>query len=501
MQFTVILILSIGVLAAVSITSSNEIRHFKSQEKSKHAKRVQPSRVLFDNDLPLPKLVHNLDQFQYRHENVFNRYHRKLGYLNPNLTPLYPGYGTHFAYLYVGTPSQRQSVIIDTGSYKYQDICHYNIEHIFVGSHYTAFPCVGCSQCGQHTDEYFDYKNSSTAKLLDCNNNPCVISQSYSEGSSWKAIQVEDKVWVGGLTADLVPDGANFSINFAFGCQTSETGLFRTQLADGIMGLSMADDTLPYKLVANGITESKVFSLCFRLGGGIMTIGGVDQRIHSKPGILYAKLLKSSGWYTVNLLGVQLQDQVGKETKSIDFDPKNWNNEKGCIIDSGTTDSYLPQAVASQFSSIFNELAGVPFTQANVALTAQQLSRLPNILYTFEGTDDQPFTIVMPWTSYVDSVGGGKYAFRIYLTEPTGTVLGANFMNGYNIIFDPDNLKVGFAKSNCKYEEYVILQTRSPTVLPTNIDGFADNNLGINEDDLSGIYSFYIATFFVDNNV
>lgn len=40
--------------------------------------------------------------------------------------PLHAGYGTHFAYLYVGTPAQRVSVIIDTGS------------------HWTAFPCTGC---------------------------------------------------------------------------------------------------------------------------------------------------------------------------------------------------------------------------------------------------------------------------------------------------------------------------------------------------------------------
>lgn len=40
--------------------------------------------------------------------------------------PLHAGYGTHYAFLYVGTPPQRVSVIIDTGS------------------HWTAFPCSGC---------------------------------------------------------------------------------------------------------------------------------------------------------------------------------------------------------------------------------------------------------------------------------------------------------------------------------------------------------------------
>ena len=35
--------------------------------------------------------------------------------LSMELAPLYPGYGTHYAYIYVGTPPKRQSVIIDTG--------------------------------------------------------------------------------------------------------------------------------------------------------------------------------------------------------------------------------------------------------------------------------------------------------------------------------------------------------------------------------------------------
>ena len=40
--------------------------------------------------------------------------------------PLHAGYGTHYAFMYVGTPAQRVSVILDTGS------------------HWTAFPCTGC---------------------------------------------------------------------------------------------------------------------------------------------------------------------------------------------------------------------------------------------------------------------------------------------------------------------------------------------------------------------
>ena len=46
---------------------------------------------------------------------------------NYQAVPLSQGYGTHFANIWVGSPTpQRKTVIVDTGS------------------HYTAFPCSGC---------------------------------------------------------------------------------------------------------------------------------------------------------------------------------------------------------------------------------------------------------------------------------------------------------------------------------------------------------------------
>ena len=109
------------------------------------------------------------------------------------LIPLYRGYGTHFAWMFVGMPAQRQSLIIDTGG------------------HYTAFPCSGCINCGSHTDEYWNPKNSTTVKISQCAEkvsnttsttpsavatvgSKCIITQSFVEGSGWKGYEVTDKV-------------------------------------------------------------------------------------------------------------------------------------------------------------------------------------------------------------------------------------------------------------------------------------------------------------------
>jgi heat shock protein HslJ len=131
---------------------------------------------------------------------------RKGGLFNSYQTsPLHQGYGTHYATIWVGTPPQRKSVIIDTGS------------------HFTAFPCKGCVGCGEehHTDKYFDQDASSTFRALKCKMKrdvpsecqgsaecvlgKCILSQTYTEGSSWEAFQAVDKLFVGGkqLTSAL----------------------------------------------------------------------------------------------------------------------------------------------------------------------------------------------------------------------------------------------------------------------------------------------------------
>lgn len=306
-----------------------------------------------------------------------------------HIAPLNQGYGTHYVNLWVGTPTpQRKTVIVDTGS------------------HYTAFPCSGCTRCGEghHTDPFFDPEQSETFRPLECSecirgatcrNGRCSFSQSYTEGSSWEAYLAEDTLFCGGNDILDAADPLNqqFAIPFMFGCQTTESGLFVTQLADGIMGMSAHESTLPKKLYDMGKIEHNMFTMCFsrKLGtslrgvsAGVMTMGGVDERMNKSP-MVYAKNMATLGWYTVFVRNVYMQSSDGNGSGKgsitrIPIDISAVNSGKGVIVDSGTTDTYLHKKLAKSFGKIWKDVTGKDYHHRPVSLTEEQLHQLPTII-------------------------------------------------------------------------------------------------------------------------
>jgi len=295
---------------------------------------------------------------------------------------------------------------------------------------------------------FFDPKLSKSAKEVQCDSNRCYILQSYNEGSSWKAYKIKDKVLIGGEKSPSIELFQN-SVDFIFHCQESETGLFRSQYVDGIMGMAAREETIPFILYSNNITITKTFALCFREKGGLMTLGGVDMSIHKSP-ISYINFkVNAKGFFIVKLNDILLRNPNNNVTTSINVPSSILNDVKGVIIDSGTTDTYLPIKSKSNFVKLFYNISGIHYIAGlTTNKTKDILHTLPSLIYKFDGPNGV-IDIERPSSTYIETTNDGFLAFRIYLKEPSGTVLGANFMNNLNIIFDIERELIGFAVSDC----------------------------------------------------
>lgn len=437
----------------------------------------------------------------------------------PDMAVLYQGYGTHYVDLWVGSPPQRQTVIVDTGS------------------GFTAFPCSGCIDCGDsyHIDGYFVEEQSTTFRQVDCGqcfkgncktgttalgspeSKVCSVEMGYSEGSRWSAYEAIDRVYVGGPHDSRLSEeelrGSGRQQNpldvtpfaLTFGCQTVATKLFKTQLADGIMGMENTRTAFWSQMHEAGAMSEKGFSLCYsrqptasRDGteAGTLTMGGSDSRLHSSR-MVYARNLKVLGRFTLELKNIYLWDRGGESGAFTDSDDdlsryhfvdlgragrKTRFHE--IIVDSGTTLTLLDRKFRASFESKWEEVTGRVWPTSPVVLTEEELENLPTILFQFsqsasDGATEDIFNITgggseegivrlasmlddknpndvlvaMPPSHYMMYDQEEKtYQSGIYLKKSSGSTLGANFMMGHDVHFDLKNGRIGFAESeSCNF--------------------------------------------------
>eukprot|EP00549_Striatella_unipunctata_P004034 CAMPEP_0118673110 /NCGR_PEP_ID=MMETSP0800-20121206/135_1 /TAXON_ID=210618 ORGANISM="Striatella unipunctata, Strain CCMP2910" /NCGR_SAMPLE_ID=MMETSP0800 /ASSEMBLY_ACC=CAM_ASM_000638 /LENGTH=484 /DNA_ID=CAMNT_0006568127 /DNA_START=41 /DNA_END=1496 /DNA_ORIENTATION=+ len=437
--------------------------------------------LFYPTSLDGRRLVEGISE-DLRKKSRYNQ--RELAEGNTDVSPLYQGYGTHYFDIWVGSPPQRQTVIIDTGSTV------------------TAFPCSKCQDCGEnfHTDKVFNENASSTyeatqcseCRLGSCSNptvNKCFRKMSYAEGSSWAAIEGKDVAYVGGHHDKAQLEKEKFMLNF--GCQYSMTGLFKTQLADGIAGMMDSPRAVWRQMADQAVLPKKQFSLCFAhqshasksgTSAGALTLGGMDVRLHQTPMIYMDYKKASAGWFSVRIENIFLRTKGGisvvaanvqntTRTERVDADngPLNGNGE--IIVDSGTTETYLYHGLEEPFKKAWKEVTKTNFMgQTPMRISKSQVKELPTILVQIQATPEsnedgiaglagdldpkRPKDIIwaIPPTNYMElEPFTHTYICRFYFSEVRGGVLGANAMMGHDVMFDVENTRIGIAESSCDY--------------------------------------------------
>lgn len=346
---------------------------------------------------------------------------------------LHSGSGSHTIQVTVG--GQHRELIIDTGSGK------------------TAFVCVGCTKCGNKrkhqpfvsTDNttYLSCDRSMTLQssrgeppCTECENGKCKYGQTYVEGDHWTAYKA----------SDIMHLSSSFEARIEFGCIYEQSGVFLDQPSDGIMGFSRHPDSIYEQFYRQKVTRTRIFSQCLTEGGGLLTIGGVDLARHTEP-VRYTPLRNTGYQYwTVTLLSVS----VGNANNTVKVDSSEYNADRGCVLDSGTTFLYMPESIKDPFRRAWSQAAGsfsfVPQSNTFYSMTPEQIAALPDICFWFKND----VHICVSSSRYFAQVGDGVYTGTVFFAPgPKATILGASVLEGNDIIYDVDNHRVGIAKAMC----------------------------------------------------
>ncbi|RDX94873.1 Aspartic proteinase-like protein 2 [Mucuna pruriens] len=298
-------------------------------------------------------------------------------------------FGLYFTNVKLGTPPREFYVQIDTGS---------DVLWVSCGS------CNGCPQTSglQIQLNYFDPVSSSTSSLISCSdrrcrsgvqssdascsgqNNQCTYTFQYGDGSGTSGYYVSDlmhfaSIFEGSLTT-------NSSASVVFGCSNLQSGdLTKSDRAvDGIFGFGQQGMSVISQLSSQGIAP-RVFSHCLKgdnSGGGILVLGEIVE-----PNIVFSPLVPSQPHYNLNLQSISVNGQI------LQIDPAVFatTNNRGTIVDSGTTLAYLAEEAYNPFVNAIT--AAIPQSVRSVLSRGNQCYLITTSRLSFD-------TFYLPLSGY-----------------------------------------------------------------------------------------------------
>ena len=366
----------------------------------------------------------------------------------------------YYTTLYVGNNKTKQTYIIDTGS------------------SIMSSPCSPCKDCGPHKKNYFHIENKNS-KPLKCKNKVCKLvpatncvykedkeenkkSCSFdvkaSDGDGMKGYYLKDIVY---FEADYELDSKNpkkifRSYALPIGCTTEEYGRFKDFNADGIMGVNYDSQSFISVLYKLKIINRDLFSLCFGLRGGYMSLGEVDTTYHKNNIINYVPLLTSDINYIIKVNNISIGDTSNNNTIVIRSD---------AIIDTGNTLSYFPTYIYRPLIRQFKEFCNKQYGKCG------EFKSEPELGYCASFNDRESLfkAIYEYWPNITLKLAkGAEYTWKpihyyyYYLQKDIrkaclgfdshkseNIILGTNFIHGHDIIFDRQNKKLGFVPADC----------------------------------------------------
>ncbi|KAF4624153.1 hypothetical protein G7Y89_g14021 [Cudoniella acicularis] len=312
-----------------------------------------------------------------------------------------------------------------------------------------------------------------------CASQPSVCSSrgAYDANSSSTYTYVNSQFSVGyvggdGASGDYALDVLNIG---GAVLQGFELGImYKTTVQEGIFGVSypsdpsMAASSLPIQLVQQGYIPSRAFSIYLnddQGAGGSILFGGVDtdKYIGDLVTIPFVPEVGSDSVTdaSVSLNGVQYTDPSGNTAA---LPGTAGSTPVSSILDTGTGNLILPQAIVSAISTVLNaDLSSPP----SILVDCSLMYTSATIDFQFQGV-----TIPVPLSQVILPNDPGETSTECSLnieaaTDNTGVILGDAFLSSAYVVFDYDNQEASLAPVNFNSTSENILQiTSGPSAVP-----------------------------------
>ncbi|KAG7017404.1 Polyadenylate-binding protein 7, partial [Cucurbita argyrosperma subsp. argyrosperma] len=233
-------------------------------------------------------------------------------------------------------------------------------------------------------------------------------------------------------------------------CSTYQSGdLTKSDHAiDGIFGFGPGDLSVISQLSARGVTP-KVFSHCLKgegNGGGILVLGEVLE-----PGIVYSPLVPSQPHYNLYLQSIAVNGQ----TLSIDPSVFATSNNRGTIVDSGTTLAYLVEEAYTPFVNAITAAVSQSVTPTiskgnQCYLVSTSVGEIfPLVSLNFAGSA----SMVLKPEQYLMHLGfydgAALWCIGFQKVQEGVTILGDIVMKDKIFVYDLARQRIGWANYDC----------------------------------------------------
>ncbi|CAH1441692.1 unnamed protein product [Lactuca virosa] len=419
-----------------------------------------PTTLTLERAFPTNHLV-ELNELRvrdsFRHPRILQQQSSVASVANFPVQGTYDPYrvGLYYTKLHLGSPPKQYYVQIDTGS-----------DVLWV----SCSSCNGCPRSSglQIPIQFYDPSTSSTASLISCSdqrcllgtqssdsscsssNNQCSYTFQYGDGSGTSGYYVSDLINLETIVGNSITSNASASI--VFGCSTSQTGdLTKSDRAvDGIFGFGQQGLSVIAQLSSQGISPN-AFSHCLvgnGVGGGILVLGQIIE-----PNMVYTPLIASQPHYNINLLSISVNGQT------LSIDPSMFatsSSRGGTIIDSGTTLAYLTEEAYDPFvdaitQSVSQSVQPLVSKGSQCYIVASSSPEIfPAVSLNFAGSASmllRPQDYLLQQNSVA---GASVWCIGFQKTRGQGiTILGDLVLKDKIIVYDLGGQRIGWANYDC----------------------------------------------------